>query len=49
LIAARGHGTALSILPDAREFLALDSGHHLEEPKPLYGRGPDAKLPGKAA
>jgi hypothetical protein len=45
LVAARGWGRALTLLPDARETSLLDHGlftHHLS---PLYGRPPDARLP----
>jgi tRNA threonylcarbamoyl adenosine modification protein YeaZ len=46
LVALRGSGTALPLLPDARRFPLLppdllDSGL-----TPLYGRPPDARLPG---
>jgi len=42
LIAARGHGTAHSMHPDASQFGGLPSHHILPEAKPLYGRGADA-------
>lgn len=48
LVAARGFGTALALLPDAREFGLLPESALLP-PSPLYGRAPDAKLPGAAA
>lgn len=47
LVAARGHGTALALLPDAREFTLLPAAAQIT-PAPLYGRPPDAKLPGGA-
>ena len=49
LIALRGHGAAISILPDARQFPLLDETALVAEPAPLYGRPPDAKLPGQAS
>ncbi|GLK46956.1 MULTISPECIES: tRNA (adenosine(37)-N6)-threonylcarbamoyltransferase complex dimerization subunit type 1 TsaB [Novosphingobium] len=49
LIAARGSGRALPLLPDARAFLLLPETALLTETHPLYGRGPDAKLPAGAA
>lgn len=48
LVAARGFGTALALLPDAREFGLLPESALLP-PAPLYGRPPDAKLPGATA
>ncbi|MFT4056406.1 MAG: tRNA (adenosine(37)-N6)-threonylcarbamoyltransferase complex dimerization subunit type 1 TsaB [Novosphingobium sp.] len=49
LVAARGFGRALPLLPDARAFPLLPSSSLLAEIHPLYGRGPDAKLPAGAA
>jgi tRNA threonylcarbamoyl adenosine modification protein YeaZ len=46
LVALRGHGTALALLPDARRFLSLPPGPLDSTLAPLYGRAPDAKLPG---
>lgn len=46
LVATRGHGTALPIWPDARRFPLLDAGVLTRDLAPLYGRAPDAKLPG---
>ncbi|MXP43228.1 tRNA (adenosine(37)-N6)-threonylcarbamoyltransferase complex dimerization subunit type 1 TsaB [Allopontixanthobacter sediminis] len=45
LLAARGHGEALTLHPDARFVAALPA--HLLSPDtvPIYGRAPDAKLP----
>jgi len=44
LIAARGTGHALEIWPDAREFLQLPVGFLRDDPAPIYGRPPDAKV-----
>lgn len=41
----QGHGTALAIWPDARAFHLLSPAHYQSRLAPLYGRGPDAKLP----
>lgn len=49
LVAARGHGEALAIWPDARCFALLEAGWITDEVHPLYGRAPDARLPGVAA
>ncbi len=49
LIAARGHGEALQLWPDARCFALLPDACLLDHVAPLYGRPPDAKLPGGAA
>lgn len=49
LIERRGHGSALPLLPDARRFAYLPSSLLTGELTPLYGRPPDAKLPGSAA
>jgi tRNA threonylcarbamoyl adenosine modification protein YeaZ len=46
LVAARGHGHALPLWPDARCFALLEPSLLTSEPRPLYGRAPDAKLPG---
>src|SRR5690606_8372485 len=46
LIALRGRGTALALLPDARRFPLLPAGLLDSTLAPLYGRAPDAKLPG---
>lgn len=48
LIALRKSGEALPIWPDARQFALLEAGV-LQEPAPIYGRPPDARLPGGAA
>lgn len=43
LVAARGCGTALPTLPSARFALALPEALRTLDPKPSYGRAPDAK------
>ncbi|MGN6497190.1 MAG: tRNA (adenosine(37)-N6)-threonylcarbamoyltransferase complex dimerization subunit type 1 TsaB [Tsuneonella sp.] len=45
LVALRGWGTPLSLLPDARFAGALDPRLFTGRVSPLYGRGPDARLP----
>jgi tRNA threonylcarbamoyladenosine biosynthesis protein TsaB len=45
LVALRGAGRALPLLPDARRFALLDPAALISEPHPAYGRGPDARLP----
>ncbi len=49
LVALRGTGTALTLLPDARQFALLRLADLTADTAPLYGRGPDARLPGAAA
>lgn len=51
LLAARraaggASGQALALWPDARELVALHPGHFSQDLSPLYGRAPDARLPG---
>lgn len=46
LVALRGHGEALPFWPDARIFPRLDENVLTNDLSPLYGRAPDAKLPG---
>ncbi|MFM5886419.1 MAG: tRNA (adenosine(37)-N6)-threonylcarbamoyltransferase complex dimerization subunit type 1 TsaB [Novosphingobium sp.] len=48
LVAARGHGLALPIWPDARAFAALPDHALTADITPLYGRAPDARLPAAA-
>ena len=48
LVAARGNGTALPLWPDARAFPLLAPEVLSTEVHPLYGRAPDARLPGGA-
>lgn len=45
LVALRGTGQAMPILPDARELLALDPRFWIDPPHLIYGRAPDARLP----
>jgi tRNA threonylcarbamoyl adenosine modification protein YeaZ len=45
LVERRGSGRALAILPDARHAIALPGALLTAELSPIYGRGPDAKLP----
>lgn len=46
LVEQRGHGFALSIWPDARAFHFLPRRQLTLDTSPLYGRAPDARLPG---
>lgn len=46
LVAARGHGEALPLWPDARALPLLPETAFLTDTHPLYGRAPDARLPG---
>ena len=48
LFTLRGTGTAMTIWPDARQFLLLPKSALLANPSPSYGRAPDAKLPATA-
>lgn len=48
LVAARGSGQALTILPDARQLLLLDPALLSPAVQLRYGRAPDARLPGGA-
>lgn len=48
LVGARGHGEALALWPDARQFGLLDPAL-LRPAQLLYGRPPDARLPGGTA
>jgi len=43
LIAARGSGEAIDILPDAADAALLPPGFRRLDPRPIYGREPDAK------
>ena len=49
LVAQRGRGTALPLLPDARRFTLLPTELLTPELAPIYGRPPDARLPGAVA
>ncbi|SEH19688.1 tRNA threonylcarbamoyl adenosine modification protein YeaZ [Sphingopyxis sp. YR583] len=42
-VALRGSGRAVPTLPDARAFLQLPAAALIEQPRPIYGRAPDAK------
>ena len=46
LVARRGSGIALPLWPDARAFALLPPGTLTTDVQPLYGRAPDARLPG---
>ena len=48
LVAARGHGEALALWPDARLLPLLPAEAFSADVRPLYGRQPDARLPGTA-
>ncbi len=43
LVAARGHGTAVPVPPDARRALLLPPALRAATPAPVYGRGADAR------
>lgn len=49
LVARRGSGRAVTLLPDARRFPILPQALVTAAVTPLYGRAPDARLPGAAA
>ena len=49
LVALRGWGAALPLLPDARAFAELPQALLTADVRPLYGRGPDARLPQAAS
>ncbi len=42
-VARRGSGRALAVLPNARVFLKLPPDALIDQPRPIYGRAPDAK------
>jgi len=48
LVVRRGHGEPLPLLPDARKAALLPPGRLTTALAPLYGRPPDARLPGAA-
>lgn len=48
LVAARGNGEGLAIWPDARLLPLLPAAAFTTDVRPLYGRSPDARLPGTA-
>ncbi len=45
LVAQRGYGIAVDILPDARAFPHLPQALYSDRLSPIYGRPPDAKAP----
>jgi len=45
LVELRGSGQALPLWPDARSYPHLPAGAITANAQPIYGRGPDAKLP----
>jgi len=45
-VALRGSGEALELLSDAREIPLLGPEGRIETVSPIYGRAPDARLPG---
>lgn len=49
LVAARSHGEALPLWPDARQLPHLPQTAYVTEIHPLYGRAPDARPPGPRA
>lgn len=49
LVALRGTGTAMPLHPDARSFGLLDPALLTSDISLIYGRAPDARLPGQAA
>jgi hypothetical protein len=49
LVAQRCRGAALSLLPDARRYALLPPALLTADLSPIYGRPPDARLPGVAA
>ena len=49
LVALRGNGESLDVLPDARAFQMLAESDLTSAVSPIYGRAPDARLPGVAA
>lgn len=49
LVDARGHGSALALLPDARRALLLTGAARALPADPIYGRGADAKPMANAA
>lgn len=49
LVAARGLGEAFALWSDARCYALLEGAALTADVRPLYGRAPDAKLPGGIA
>ena len=48
LVGIRGFGRAITLLPDARRFALLPVDALIANPRPVYGRAPDARLPAAA-
>jgi tRNA threonylcarbamoyl adenosine modification protein YeaZ len=46
LVERRGSGQALPLWPDARALMLMGEAHITTDLTPLYGRAPDARLPG---
>jgi hypothetical protein len=46
LVARRGFGEARALWPDARRLPLLSPAHLGDHLSPIYGRAPDARLPG---
>lgn len=46
LVERRGSGLPMTLWPDARALMALNEAHLTTDLSPLYGRAPDARLPG---
>ena len=49
LVVLRGIGRAIPLLPDARRFALLRADALMRDPRPIYGRASDARLPATAA
>jgi len=49
LVVLRGIGRAIPLLPDARRFALLRTDALMRDPRPIYGRASDARLPATAA
>lgn len=47
LAAARGSGQSFTMVPDARDTLLIPPADRALAPTPIYGRAPDARLPGQ--
>ena len=48
LVVLRGIGRAIPLLPDARRFALLRADALMRDPRPIYGRASDARLPATA-
>lgn len=48
LVRLRGSGEAIELLPDARDFVLLRDADCSPDTSLIYGRPPDARLPGEA-